>query len=128
MKPDNKNTSEVPDVEAIIADIRRSIDGAGAPSSSDCGHSGHDNGDLHANLEAANRACSVGYVHSCSPSALLRRAAHRVLGLLIGQINEFNARVIRVLNRLAGNVESQRTDIRRLEERLRKIEEKSNNS
>ena len=74
-----------PDVEAIIADIRRSIDSASVPSSGDSDRGSHDTGDLHANLDAANRACYVGQVCSCSPVGLLRRATHRVLGLLMGR-------------------------------------------
>ncbi len=119
-----EQNQDKPDVEAIISDIRRSMGGSGAALPDECACGGHDESDLHANLDAANRTCCVGQVPSGSPAGLVRRAAHRVMGLLIGQVNDFNVRVVRVLNRLVGDVESQNTRIERLEERLNKLEKR----
>ncbi|MBM4142343.1 MAG: hypothetical protein FJ225_01935 [Lentisphaerae bacterium] len=102
-------TPSSPDVEAIMADIRREIAAAGglAPGEPPGGSAAE--AGLRENLAAANRLHAVGAVTGGGAAALARRATHKLLGTLIAQINEFNARTVRVLNEIVGIMEGEET-------------------
>jgi hypothetical protein len=100
--------AERPDVEALIAEIRRrAVCEPAAEGAPDAQAAAPD--DLHSHLKAANESCRVGEVTARGPVGAARRSTHRLLGSLIGDVNRFHAEVVRVLNELVGVLEGERT-------------------
>ena len=97
---DKSDRADLPDVEAIVEEIRSHIRQAneGFPEEDLPGPESEQN--LAANLGAVNKAWEVGVLEGAGPVSLLRRPVYKVLGALIGEINNFNSNVVRVLNRL----------------------------
>ena len=110
---DQPQPQDVPDVEAIIADLRRSIKEAeevferesapppGGPTPEQIAQGARAENNLYDNLHAANLACRVGVLPDASGlKAMARRRTYEVLAPLIGELNEFHTRTVRVLNKM----------------------------
>ena len=99
--------NDIPDVEAIINEIRKDLKSAGATISEDelkeTKEVRYDE-DLYANLIAANRAWNAGHLPQQGIKFKIRKALRRLLG-----IDDFNGNVIRILNELIKILEGQDT-------------------
>jgi len=150
MSVDAENSAK-PDVESIMAGIRSDLASAAGPAPDEPPLQPGEEAGLHDNLAAANRLYAVGTVEGGGAGAAAKRVSHKMLGPLIGQINDFNARIVRVLNEVVKMLEGEETasssrvlqqgkrriemlsrisdrlaelDALKIDERLRRIEEK----
>ena len=98
-----------PDIEDIMAGIRRDLDAAGGLAPGEPPVELGEEAGLHDNLAEANRLHAVGNVSGSGPAAAVQRVSHKMVGPLIGQINDFNARVVRVLNEVVRMLEGEET-------------------
>ncbi|MBU0677913.1 MAG: hypothetical protein KJ626_07320 [Verrucomicrobia bacterium] len=94
------NEQKKPDVEAIVEEIRKSVSDAEASIPVDFREGVRAENDLHENLAAANRACAAGQKVPAGALGLLTKLVYRLIRPLTGEINEFHAGVVRVLNKL----------------------------
>ncbi|MBA4387326.1 MAG: hypothetical protein C0404_05050 [Verrucomicrobia bacterium] len=103
---DGGNNADRPDVEAIVAGIRRDLVKSGAVGGPHItGNANGSDAGLHDNLAALNENCVVGAVRGGGPLGLVRKVIHKLLGALIGDINGVNARMVRVLNSMLKLIE-----------------------
>jgi hypothetical protein len=97
---DKSDTADRPDVEAIIGEIRSHVRQAEEDLPGEDLAALESERDLNANLGALNETWEVGTLKGTGPFTLVRRPVYKVLGALIGEINNFNSNVARVLNRI----------------------------
>ena len=121
---DQSRETDAPDVEAIVGDIRRSIreaeeayeKGTPPPDASAQAHleaATRAQNNLYDNLHAANTTCRIGTVPD-APALIRGRLQRRVgviLNPLIGELNEHNAHVVRVLNKIVRILDGHDTEI-----------------
>lgn len=97
---DKSDKADRPDVEAIIEEIRSHVRQAEEDFPGEDLAALESERNLKANLEVVNEDWEVGALKGTGPVTLLRRPVYKVLGALIGEINNFNSNVARVLNRI----------------------------
>ncbi|MFH2003771.1 MAG: hypothetical protein ABIK27_03360 [Bacteroidota bacterium] len=99
--------NDIPDVEAIINEIRKDLKKAGAAISEDElkeTKEVRDDEDLYTNVIAANRSWNAGHLPQQGMKFKIRKALRRLLG-----IDDFNGNIIRILNELIKILEGQDT-------------------
>ena len=95
-----------PDVEEIIQSIQKDL---GPELGTDAAEpeTAVAEDDLHANLDAANRTCRVGVDLPGGLRGVVARCACIMLRPVLSEINSFNARVVRVLNKTIAALEGE---------------------
>lgn len=89
-----------PDVEAIIAEIRRDIRDAEFPDADRAEEHADTEPSLYHNLGVVNATWDVGRRKRTGLAGRIRRILDRVFGAPIDEIHTFNSHVTRVLNRI----------------------------
>jgi hypothetical protein len=107
---DKADRADNPDVEAIIEEIRSHVRQAEEDFPAEDLTALESERNLKANLGVVNEAWEVGALEGTGPVSMLRRPVYKVLGALIGEINNFNSNAARVLNRLVKILEGSDTE------------------
>lgn len=103
----NMNKDAKPDVEQIISQIRQNIIDSEKQITPEMDHALNVENDIYGNLAMANETCHTGKFQAGGPILRLRR---RFMSPLINEVNQFNAHIIRVLNRLIKMIDGTDTE------------------
>jgi len=116
---ENKNDQSTPDVEAIIAKIRKSSNGNEALSnntedninSEEMLEGVREESNLYKNLETANLTCNIPKKSFKGIKGIIRTGLYIILSPLINHLNRFHGSVIHVINKLVKIIDGQDTTI-----------------